>query len=216
MKDPAFLFYYQDFIVGTAEMNITEIGAYILCLCYQADKGFITEKHMKNICNSNEVYQTVKSKFISEDDGKTFFNKRLRYEIERRKAYTESRRNNIKKRYLKKQNIETISPTYVAHMENENEIVNENRILEEKKGLREKREKKKETFIKPTLDEVIQFFQENSYSREAAIKAWNYYNDGNWKDSEGKPVLSWKQKMRVVWFKDEYKIKEQPKREFLM
>jgi len=66
-----------------------------------------------------------------------------------------------------------------------------------------KEKKEKEVFTPPSLDEVKQFFTDNGYVN--ADKAWNYYNDGNWKDSKGNQVLNWKQKMRVVWFKDENK-----------
>ena len=49
-QDPAFLFYFQDFLVGTDDMDNDEVGAYIRCLCHQAAKGCITEKHMMKIC----------------------------------------------------------------------------------------------------------------------------------------------------------------------
>jgi len=59
----------------------------------------------------------------------------------------------------------------------------------------------------PTCEEVISFFQENGYTKESAIKVWNYYNDGDWHDATGKKVKSWKQKMRGNWFTDENLIK---------
>jgi hypothetical protein len=58
----------------------------------------------------------------------------------------------------------------------------------------------------PLLDEVIAFFNENNYTTESATKAFNYYHP-EWKDSQGRKVLNWKQKMRGVWFKDENLIK---------
>jgi len=73
----------------------------------------------------------------------------------------------------------------------------------ERKVKESKVKKEKEVFTPPSLDEVKQFFTDNGYIN--ADKAWNYYNDGNWKDSKGNQVLNWKQKMRVVWFKDENK-----------
>jgi hypothetical protein len=123
MKDPAFLFYYQDFLVGTDEMTNEEVGAYIRCLCHQAHKGHISEKHMKNICNSSEVHNTIKSKFISENNDGLFINSRLKLEIEKRQKYTESRSNNRKG---KTKDSKYISITYEKHMENENENENEN------------------------------------------------------------------------------------------
>ncbi len=65
------------------------------------------------------------------------------------------------------------------------------------------KEKEKVQFLAPSIDEVVKFFEENGYTN--GDKAWNYYNDGDWKDSKGNPVVSWKQKMRMVWFKDENK-----------
>lgn len=71
-----------------------------------------------------------------------------------------------------------------------------------------KKSNKKKKISPPTLREAITYFTENGFTEASATKAWNYYNDGNppWHDSKGKPVLSWKQKMRGVWFKEENKI----------
>jgi len=74
---------------------------------------------------------------------------------------------------------------------------------EEKKRI-EKNKKKK--FIPPEINEVIKYFIENGYSEESATMAFKYYDEGNWKDSTGKQVLNWKQKMRGVWFKPENKM----------
>ena len=68
----------------------------------------------------------------------------------------------------------------------------------------------------PTLSEVVEYFRENGYTESAATKAFNYYEEDRldrngrvWKDSNGKTVKSWKQKMRGVWFKDENKVQQQ-------
>lgn len=66
---------------------------------------------------------------------------------------------------------------------------------------------RKRTIVIPKMREVITFFVINGYSEEAAIKAFNYYEDGKWHDSKGNKVVNWKQKMRSVWFKDENKRK---------
>jgi hypothetical protein len=63
--------------------------------------------------------------------------------------------------------------------------------------------KKKQKFIPPSEEEVITFFVENNFKIEVARNAFHYYNDANWKDSRGKSIQNWKQKMRGVWFKDE-------------
>ena len=92
-KDPAFLFYYQDFLVGTDHFSNEEVGAYIRCLCHQAHKQEISGNHMLKICQRQEVQKTVKDKFVSDGNGH-LFNKRLKYEIDRRRKYSESRSKN--------------------------------------------------------------------------------------------------------------------------
>ncbi len=63
----------------------------------------------------------------------------------------------------------------------------------------------KDIFMPPSSDEVVTYFNENNYPEQVALKAFNYYNTAGWKDSAGKQVKNWKQKMISVWFKDENK-----------
>ena len=147
-QDPAFLFYFQDFLVGTDDMDNDEVGAYIRCLCHQAAKGCITEKHMIKICLRQDVYETVSSKFVRGEDG-NYCNDRLSCEISKRKAFAESRRNNRLKKTYDKHMSKTID-TYVPHMENENENENKDVI---KKTARKK-------FVKPDENDVYNLMGE--------------------------------------------------------
>ncbi len=92
-KDPAVLFYTSDFLSETVLMSDEEIGQYIKLLCIQHQKGVLTEKDIKKVCTSDDVLK----KFVRKPNG-TYANTRLDEEIERRKAYSESRRNNRKKK----------------------------------------------------------------------------------------------------------------------
>lgn len=84
--------------------------------------------------------------------------------------------------------------------------VDEKRTREEKRrGLKESKKKK---FDAPSIDDVIAYFSENGYSKDSAIKAFKYYAENDWKDSQDKPVKNWKQKMQGVWFKDENKAQQ--------
>ena len=116
-KDPAFLFYSSDFLTGTFCMTNEQVGKYIRLLCLQHQKFSLTEKDMLNICSSYD--KDIWSKFEVDDSG--FYNKRLREEAQKRKSYSESRKNNRKKKDML-----NISKTYVSHMENENENENIN------------------------------------------------------------------------------------------
>ena len=107
-KDPAFLFYYQDFLVGTEFMTAEEVGCYIRILCHLADKGRLSLKHMQSICKGYAFTDDLKSKFLTDKDG-LFYHGRLSFEVQKRKDYTQSRRDNAK--------------AYAKHMEDENENV---------------------------------------------------------------------------------------------
>ena len=125
-KDPAFLFYYQDFLVGTDEFTNEEVGAYIRCLCFQAAKGGISENHMIKICGSYENHQKIKNKFCFIESENLYKNARLSKEIEKRRNYCESRGNNKKG----KKHMKIISKSHDSHMENENILIVRQRARE--------------------------------------------------------------------------------------
>ena len=102
-KDPAFLFYPADFLVGTMDMSDEEVGQYIRLMCRQHQKGHLPATVIER--TSDEV----QSKFTQDEDGK-WYNKRLEKEIEKRAKYTASRRRNLEsnkdaKREQKKEDI---------------------------------------------------------------------------------------------------------------
>ena len=67
---------------------------------------------------------------------------------------------------------------------------------------------KERDFVPPSLEQVIDFFSEKGYTKESAVKAFEYYNVADWKDGKGNPVKNWKQKILSVWLKPENQIKE--------
>ena len=66
-KDPAILFYTSDFMSGTVTMTDEQRGQYIMLLCLQHQKCFLTEKDMLKICKSYD--EDIWSKF-EEKNGK--------------------------------------------------------------------------------------------------------------------------------------------------
>jgi len=134
MKDPAFLFYPNDWIGGTMGMTFEEKGAYIELLMMQFNRGHMTEHMIGQTVG--QLWVNIKDKFILDGDGR-YFNKRLEEEQNRRKTFTESRRNNIKgeNQYTKKTG--HINGHMTSHMENENENENINRVIG-KEGVGEK------------------------------------------------------------------------------
>lgn len=155
MKDPAVLFYTADFLIGVSDLTDEECGKYIKLLCLQHQKGHLSEKqiclffslpyeeHMKNICstyekevkNENGTKTQTKvlknffsaellSKFKIDEEG-NLFNERFEEEARKRAKFSESRRNNRKKKTDSEEDMKNICSTLVEHMENENVNVNE-------------------------------------------------------------------------------------------
>ena len=135
VKDPAFLFYPSDFLVGVSDLTMEERGQYITLLCLQHSKGRLSEKNIKIAIGS--VSPDVLAKFTKDEDG-YYYNIRLEFEIEKRENYTESRRiNGLKGGRPKKTETEekpyafenkTICKPYGKAYENhsENENINRN------------------------------------------------------------------------------------------
>lgn len=63
---------------------------------------------------------------------------------------------------------------------------------------KQKKEKKEKTFTPPTLEEIKQYCIERNNGVDPQ-RFYDYYNAGDWKDSKGKPLKNWKQKMIAVW-----------------
>jgi uncharacterized protein YdaU (DUF1376 family) len=123
-KDPAFLFYTNDFISGTQFFTNEEVGIYIRLLCAQHQHGRLSEKQVLFICKSFD--SEVMQKFTKDSDG-FYYNERLEIEIIKRQSFSESRRKNREGKTK-----DSIKPpkkkskSYVKHMENENEDENIN------------------------------------------------------------------------------------------
>lgn len=113
-KDPAFLFYPNDYIGGTMGMTLEQKGAYIELLMAQFNRGHMGG-HMCGQIVGQKLWEEVKHKFIQDADG-LFYNERLELEKSRRQKFTGSRRNNLKgkNQYSKVGHM-------TSHMENENE-----------------------------------------------------------------------------------------------
>lgn len=71
-KSPAFQFYPQDFLTGTADMSNAEVGAYIRMLCHQWDKTALPDdqKTLIRFCNGDKNgVAAARKKFDVGEDG---------------------------------------------------------------------------------------------------------------------------------------------------
>jgi uncharacterized protein YdaU (DUF1376 family) len=112
-KDPAFLFYPNDYLGGTMGMTFEEKGAYMELLMLQFNRGHMTKHMMAQTVG--QLLDKLMDKFEKDEQG-LYFNSRLELEKEKRKAFVNSRLNNKtgKNQYSKDGGHMT------SHMENEN------------------------------------------------------------------------------------------------
>jgi uncharacterized protein YdaU (DUF1376 family) len=119
-KDPAFLFYPNDYLGGTMGMTFEEKGAYIELLMLQFNRGHMTEHMIGHTVG--QLWKNIKDKFIQDPTG-LWYNVRLDEEKSKRMAFTQSRRNNIKG-----VNQHTIGHM-TSHMDNVNVNVNKDKNI---------------------------------------------------------------------------------------
>ena len=187
-KDPAFLFYSNDFLSGTFTMSDEQVGKYIRLLCLQHQKYELSEKDMLNICKSYDEDIYCKFTVIA---GK-YFNERLRNEAERRKAYSLSRKENREstKNSLKvkkeQKNGKAVSKSYVKHMETE--TVTENRTKD-----KDKRAGKKILFSETEYYNDFPKFKEKFLTEKYKQYDAEHYFEAvkNWSDGKGEKRIDW-------------------------
>jgi uncharacterized protein YdaU (DUF1376 family) len=191
MKDPAFLFYTSDFLTGTMFMTNEQIGIYMRLLCSQHQHGGIIDKVTFNSMVS--THDIIRSKFIECEDG--FYNERLMQEMAKRSVKSTNLSKAAKETWLKRKNT-IVKQTDTIALQSQS---NSNTIPK----------KKRTKVIRPENEnEVINYFIDNGYRKEIAIKAFRYYNEADWHDSKGDKILNWKQKIQSVWFKPENEIQK--------
>ena len=97
MKDPAFLFYPADFLIGCTDLTMVERGQYITLLCLQHQKGHLSKK-MVGLCLGFDwvsLSEELRAKF-KEDEAGLIYNSRLEREITQRSQYINKQRSNGK------------------------------------------------------------------------------------------------------------------------
>lgn len=116
-KDPALLWYFNDWMGGTATLSRHLKGCYMDLLSVQFNNGPLSLEEIKTVLGSDfGSWPALQKKFKFEND--CYSNERLSLEREKRSKFTESRRANAK--HMPK-HMEDINEN-----ENENEIINKN------------------------------------------------------------------------------------------
>lgn len=126
-KDPAFLFYSSDFLVGVSDLTMEERGQYITLIALQHQKGHLSKRNID--LSVPNVSEFVLAKFQIDENG-CYYNERTEEEIKKREKYiTAQRTNGAKggrpKNPNKTRGLEKENPR-AKPSENENRIINSN------------------------------------------------------------------------------------------
>lgn len=163
-KDPAVLFYTQDFLMGSSLFTALQKGHYITLLCYQQQSltGSLSETQVRVLMGKDyqKQWPVIKVKFAQDDNG--FYNERMRKEIERRKQYSDKQKDRVGKRWNNHGNT-TVDTTVIP-------IIG-NTFLETEIEIRNKEEGMGETAPEPIGSERV---------AEVANKVWS---DQRWKEA---------------------------------
>lgn len=116
-KDPAFLFYTQDFIMGTVFMSNEQLGIYVRLLCSQHQHGGLIDKDSFN--SMVGTHNLIRSKFIETDEG--FYNKRMMEEMSKRQKKSSNLSLNAQKRWKNECKSNAIASQLHMPIEDENE-----------------------------------------------------------------------------------------------
>lgn len=113
-KDPAVLWYWNDWAGGTKRFSRFLKGCYMDLLDAQFNGGNLSLEEIKTVLGSDfgSSWPALQKKFSQDSEG-LYFNKRLTFEAFKRSNYSKSRKNNLKGK-----------DHMIAHMEDENEIEN--------------------------------------------------------------------------------------------
>lgn len=68
-----------------------------------------------------------------------------------------------------------------------------------------KENKRIKVFVAPLLEDVKKYFLDNGYSEVVAERFFKSYSVADWVDTNGRPVINWKQKAINVWFNENNK-----------
>lgn len=116
-KDPCFLFYSQDWMMGTFAMTQAQKGCFIDLLTLQHQGVSITMDVIKKTCeNKSKDIDVVLTKFVKDKDG-TYYNQKMKTVMEQRALYRFKQSQNAAKRHATAD--PTHQPNFCTHVENE-------------------------------------------------------------------------------------------------
>lgn len=124
-KDPAILWYWNDWNGGTSTFTRHLKGCYIDLLSSQFNSGRLSLAEIKTVLGADfgPCWTALQKKF-RKDENEMYYNERMEQEQEKRKRFTESRRKNLESRKAPPHTGDHVAKSTGDHMEDVNE--NEN------------------------------------------------------------------------------------------
>ncbi len=180
-KDPARLWYPSDWVSGVQGMSFEEKGAYMDLLMWQFNHGHMTSHIIGRLVGQHWV--NIQDKFLEDENGK-WYNKRIDIEKDKRKNFTDSRRNNLKgtNQYTKKPKKESGHKTSLMVNVNTNEDISINKGVKRKLHL----------FVDSEFYDYDKFREALKKEEEWLVDLWHYHGAiKDWSAAKGEKRKDW-------------------------
>lgn len=153
-KDPAFLFYPNDWMGGTMTMTRHQKGCYMDLLIAQFNNGPLSLETIKAVLGTDQASWTVLSVKFKQDAEGRFFSERLATEIEKRQKFSKTQKERIQNYWDEKKKKEYHG---IYHgITTELPIENGNRNKEEENEIPQKR------FEEMIVPEILRIWKEHN------------------------------------------------------
>lgn len=201
-RHPWFPLYFADYEADTKLLSLEEHGLYFLLLGNHWQHGPLpkeVEKLSKMVGITarklRKLWHIIETYFVEENG--FLVNRRMMAEMIKRSNISEKNRESAEKRWKKKKpkghanalpkvDANAYANGYASHNHSHNHRDTDVSLKGRGKG-----------FIPPTKDEVREYAETRAADGHDVAdpdRFWDYFDAGNWHDSHGKPVISWKQK----------------------
>lgn len=178
-KDPAFLFYPNDFSAGTALLTRHQKGCYMDILIAQFNHGHLSLENIRTVLGSDfPAWDALQKKFAQDAAGK-FFNERLEAEMIKRKEYCGKQSERIKKRWDKDPRKQSGNTVVLPKREDENRNGIETEIQGGAGGI-----------LQPSQVMCEDFFEQCGKNRELGQKFYLTYSTTGWTYNNS-PIRNW-------------------------
>lgn len=197
-KDPATLWYWNDWHGGTITLSRHLKGCYMDLLHAQFNNGPLSLEEIKTVLGSDfSAWDALRKKFSKNENG-LFFNERMELEKVKRAKHSAKQKQNVLKRWGK--TLDTYDGnTMVLPLENENESLNENDLNflnTEKPKIFENNPRV------PSQVSVFAYFSAKEYPKVEAEAFFNHYASQNWLSGNSVPIANWRLKAET-WHKNQ-------------